>query len=129
MATYLMNELRIRDGIASEDGLAHVKRTVEAYGGRWHADRADRPLEAARQTSLVLVEFGNMSQAQNWYNSTEYGNVSRLYVENAIDLMLVDGVSPDFTMAGLAQERSVSPTRCAWCRTWASNASVRDSRI
>ena len=115
MGTYLINELRIRDGIANEEGLAQVKRTVEAYGGRWHSHREDQTLEAAGRISLVLVEFGNMSQAQNWYNSSEYKNVSHLYVDNAIDLVLVDGVSPDFTMAGLAQERPMSPTRRAWC--------------
>ena len=38
-----------------------------------------------------------------WYNSCEYENISRLYAENAMDLALADGVSPDFTMAGFAQ--------------------------
>src|SRR5215831_1871831 len=106
MGIYLINELRVREGIASEEGLAQMKRTVEAYGGRWHSDRADQALEAARLISLVLVEFGSISQAQNWYNSLEYKDVAQLYVDNAIDLVFVDGVSPDFTMAGLAQERS-----------------------
>ena len=52
---------------------------------------------------MVLVEIGTMTEAQNWYNSCEYKNISHLYVDNAIDLVLVDGVSPDFTMAGFAQ--------------------------
>jgi uncharacterized protein (DUF1330 family) len=107
MSAYFINELRMRDGIANEEGLAHVRRTVEVYGGRWHSDRA---AQAAKRKSQILVEFGTMSQAESWYSSSEYENVTQLYVDNAIALVLVDEVSPDFTMAGFAQERPASPT-------------------
>ena len=110
MGAYLINSVRIRDGVPNQEGLAQLKRTVEAYGGRWHSHHEERRLEGARGKSLVLVEFGTMTDAQNWYNSSEYNNISHLYIDNAIDLALVDGVSPDFTMAGFAQERRLSPT-------------------
>ena len=103
MSAYLINYVRIRDGIPSQEGLAQLKRTVEAYGGRWHSDREELGLEGARGNSPVLVEFATMTEAQNWFNSCEYKNISHHYVDNAIDLVLVDGVSPDFTMAGFAQ--------------------------
>jgi hypothetical protein len=50
-----------------------------------------------------------MTDAQNWYNSSEYDDISHLYISNAIDLALADGVSPDFTMAGFAPERAAPP--------------------
>ena len=103
MGAYLINYLRMRDGIPDQEGLAQVKRTVEAHGGRWHSPREEQGLEGARGNSVVLAEFGNMTEAENWYNSYEYKSISHLYVDNAIDLILVDGVSPDFTMAGFAQ--------------------------
>ena len=99
MGAYLINHMRMRDGIPIQEGLAHVKRTVEAYGGRWHGEQG---LDRAEEKSHVLVEFGTMTEAQNWYNSCDYQNISQLYVDNAIDLVLVDGVFPDFTMAGFA---------------------------
>ena len=72
MSAYLINYLRMRDGIPDQEGLAQVKRTVEARGGRWHSHREEQGLEGARGNSVVLVEFGNMTEAENWYNSYEY---------------------------------------------------------
>jgi uncharacterized protein (DUF1330 family) len=106
MSAYLINYVRIRDGIPSQEGLAQVKRTVEAYGGRWHSHCEEQRLEAARKHSLVLVEFATMTEAQNWYSSCECKDILHHYVDNAIDLALVDGISPDFTMAGFAQRSS-----------------------
>ena len=106
MSAYLINYVRIRDGIPRQEGLAQVKRTVEAYGGRWHSHREEQELEGAREDSLLLVEFATMTEAQNWYNSCDYKNISHHYVDDAIDLVLVDDVSPDFTMAGFAQGTS-----------------------
>ena len=111
MSAYLINRMRIRDGIPNHEGVARLKRTVEAYGGRWRSHHEERGFEGTRGNSLVLVEFGTMTEAQNWYNSSEYNSISHLYIDNAIDLALVDGVSPDFTMAGFAQERPLSPPR------------------
>ena len=108
MGAYLINNVRIRECVASNEGLAQLKRTVEEYGGRWHSQE-ERAIDGARGKAQVLVEFGTMTDAQTWYNSSEYKNVAHVYVDNAIDLALVDGVSPDFTMAGFAEERPLSP--------------------
>jgi len=54
---------------------------------------------------VVLLEFPNMTDALNWYNSPEYQEILPLRANNAIsDLILVDGVSPTFTVAGIAQQ-------------------------
>ena len=110
MGAYLINHVRMRSGVPNQEGLAQLKRTVEAHCGRWHSEHEEKGPAGARGNSLVLVEFGTITQAQNWYNSSEYESISRLYVDNAIDLALTDDVSPDFTMAGFAQERPWSST-------------------
>jgi uncharacterized protein (DUF1330 family) len=108
MGAYLINNVRIRDRVSSSEALAQLQRTVEEYGGRWHSQQEGRAREAARGSSQVLVEFGTMVEAQDWYNSYDYNDVAHRYVDNTIDLVLVDGVSPDFTMAGFAPERPSS---------------------
>lgn len=41
----------------------------------------------------------------SWYNSPAYQKILHLRVNNAIsDMVLVDGVRRDFTVAGMAQE-------------------------
>jgi len=103
MGTYLINNVRVRDRVTSHEGLAQLKRTVEEYGGRWLSSPDERALESAPGSSQILVEFGTMTEAQSWYNSSEYHDIASVYVENSIDLALVDGISPDFTMAGFGQ--------------------------
>ena len=102
MSAYLINYACIPDGIPRPEVLAQVRRTVEAYGRRWHLHWEERAFAAARVNSAALVEFGSMKDAQNWYNSCDYKKISHLYADTAIDLVLADGVSPDFTMAGFA---------------------------
>jgi uncharacterized protein (DUF1330 family) len=110
VGAYLINDVRMRDGVPNEEGLAQLKRTVETYCGRWLQRQGSGPAEG-RRSSLILVEFATMTDAQRWYSSFEYERVSRVYVHNAIDLALTDEVGPDFTMAGFAQE---SPSSATW---------------
>jgi hypothetical protein len=52
-----------------------------------------------------LIEFPDMAKAKAWYNSPEYQKIVSLRTDNTInDLILVDGVGPDFTVAGYAQQ-------------------------
>jgi hypothetical protein len=54
--------------------------------------------------SVVLLEFPCIDDAWNWYYSPEYQKIVRLRINNVIsDLILVDGVRPDFTVAGFAR--------------------------
>lgn len=107
MSTYLINHLRIPGGIPNEEGLSYleqVESTVNAYGGKWLAQGDVEVVEGAWPGSAVLIEFPSMADAQKWYNSSEYQKILHLRVNNAIsDLVLVDGVGPDFTVAGFAQ--------------------------
>jgi len=108
MSAYLINHLRIPGGVPDEEGLAYleqVESTVTAHGGRWLAQGAPEVVEGAWPDSVVLIEFPSMTDAHNWYSSPEYQRILPLRVNNAVsDLILVDEVSPGFTVAGFAQQ-------------------------
>jgi len=72
MGTYLINNVRMRDGVPNREGLSRLKRTVEEYGGTWLSHSGEPSVDDARgSSSPILVEFGTMTEAQNWYNSSE----------------------------------------------------------
>ncbi|MGW7367323.1 DUF1330 domain-containing protein [Streptomyces sp. NPDC054841] len=109
MATYLINHLRIPGGVPREENLAYleqVEATTAPYGGKWLAVDAEvQVVEGAWPGSVVLLEFPDMAAAEAWYNSPEYQKILPLRTDHAInDLILVDGVGPQFTPAGFAQQ-------------------------
>jgi hypothetical protein len=54
---------------------------------------------------VVLMEFPSMTATLNWYKSLDYQRILPLQADNAIsDLILVEGVRPDFTVAGFARK-------------------------
>jgi uncharacterized protein (DUF1330 family) len=104
MSTYLINHLRIPNGIPNSQGLEYlesVEATFKPYGGQWLVLDADvEVLEGGWPGSVVLMEFLDMDAAKRWYHSPEYQEILHLRTENAIsDLILVDGVGPGFTSA------------------------------
>ena len=116
MSTYLINHLRIPNGVPTAEGLEYlesVEATFRPYGGRWLAlDAQPNPVEGAWPGSVVLMEFPDMATAREWYDSPDYQEILHLRTDNAIsDLVLVDGVGSDFTAAGWANEiRAASAT-------------------
>jgi uncharacterized protein (DUF1330 family) len=116
MRTYLINHLRIPNGIPNAEGLEYlesVEETFRPYGGKWLViDAEPRLVEGAWPGSVVLMEFPDMSAARAWYSSPEYQEIIHLRTDNAIsDLILVDGVGSDFTSADWAEQiRGASAT-------------------
>jgi uncharacterized protein (DUF1330 family) len=108
MSTYLINHLRIPGGVPNDEGLAYleqVEATAKAYGGEWLAQGDVQVLEGSWPGAIVLMRFPSMTEALNWYHSPAYQQILYLRVNNAIsDLVLVDEVGRDFTVAGLARE-------------------------
>jgi uncharacterized protein (DUF1330 family) len=109
MATYLINHLRIPNGVPKPDGLAYleqVEATFEPHKGKWLVlDAPVEVLEGAWPGSVVLMEFPDMETAEQWYNSPEYQKILHLRTDNVIsDLILVDAVGPDFTSATWAEQ-------------------------
>jgi uncharacterized protein (DUF1330 family) len=109
MTTYLINHLRIPNGVPKPDALVYLER-VEAtflpYGGRWLVlDGQVEALEGDWPGSVVLMEFADMDTAKKWYYSPEYQEILHLRTDNTIsDLILVDQVGADFTSAAWARQ-------------------------
>jgi hypothetical protein len=78
---------------------------VAPHGGKWLAIAAEvQVIEGAWPGSVVLMEFPDMAKAKEWYESADYQKVLPQRTTHSIsDLILVDGVGPDFTTAGYAQ--------------------------
>jgi uncharacterized protein (DUF1330 family) len=109
MTTYLINHLRIPNGVPKPDSLTYlqnVESTFKPYGGRWLVlDAQVEVQEGAWPGSVVLMEFPDMDTAKKWYDSPEYQKLLPLRTDNNIsDLILVDAVGPDFTSAEWAQQ-------------------------
>jgi uncharacterized protein (DUF1330 family) len=109
MTTYLINHLRIPNGVPKPDGLVYlenVEATFLPYGGQWLVlDAQVEAVEGDWPGSVVLMEFPDMGTAKKWYNSPEYQKILHLRTDNAIsDLILVDQVGSDFTSAAWAQQ-------------------------
>jgi uncharacterized protein (DUF1330 family) len=82
-----------------------VEATTARYGGKWLAIDAEvQVLEGAWPGSVALFEFPDMARAEAWYSSPEYQKLSLRTGHTINDLILVDGVGPDFTPAGYAQQ-------------------------
>jgi uncharacterized protein (DUF1330 family) len=109
MTTYLINHLRIPNGVPKPDNITYlelVEATFAPYGGKWLAiDAPVEVVEGAWPGSAVLMEFPDRASATRWYASPEYQAVLHLRTDNVIsDLILVDSVQPGFTTAGWAGE-------------------------
>jgi uncharacterized protein (DUF1330 family) len=109
MSTYLINHLRIPNGVPNPEALMYlenVEATFKPYGGKWLA--LDQPVQVEEGTwpgSVVLMEFPDMDTATEWYHSPEYQEILHLRTDNTIsDLVLVDPVGADFTSAEWAQQ-------------------------
>jgi uncharacterized protein (DUF1330 family) len=109
MTAYLVNHLRIPNGVPNSDALTYlenVEATFEPYGGKWLAlDAQVEVQEGEWPGSVVLMEFPDMNTAKQWYRSPEYQKIIHLRTDNAIsDLILVEPVAPDFTSAEWARQ-------------------------
>jgi uncharacterized protein (DUF1330 family) len=109
MTAYLINHMRIPNGVPKPEGLVYlenVEATFKPYGGKWLVlDAQVQVLEGAWPGSAVLMEFPDMDAAKRWYYSPEYQEILHLRTDNVIsDLILVDPVGPDFTSAAWAQQ-------------------------
>ncbi|MYS18884.1 Uncharacterized conserved protein, DUF1330 family [Streptomyces sp. DvalAA-14] len=108
MTAYLINHLRIPGGVPNEEGLSYLEQvedTVTAHGGTYLAQGEVEVVEGAWPGSAVLIAFPSMTAARSWYTSPEYRGIRHLRVNNSInDLVFLEGVTPDFTVAGFAQQ-------------------------
>jgi reactive intermediate/imine deaminase len=109
MATYLINHLRIPNGIPNMEGLEYLEKvegTFQPFGGKWLVlGQHDEVLEGAWPGSVVLMEFPDRDAAEAWYNSPAYQEILHLRTDNVVsDVILADQVAPGFTSAGFARQ-------------------------
>lgn len=108
MPTYLVNHLRIPGDVPDEAALSYleqVEATVAPYGGRWLAQGPGDVIEGAWPGAVVLMEFPNREQAENWYNSAAYQKILPLRLRNAIsDIVLIDELPAGFTVKAYAAD-------------------------
>lgn len=108
MSTYLINHLRIPGDVPNDAGLSYLERveaTVAPYGGKWLAQGQADVVEGAWPGSVVLMEFPDRNAAEAWYKSSDYQSILPLRVNNAIsDVILIDSLPEDFTVAGFARQ-------------------------
>jgi uncharacterized protein (DUF1330 family) len=107
MTTYLINHLRIPNGVPKADNLTYlelVEATFLPFGGKWLAiDAPVEVVEGAWPGAAVLMEFPDRGTAKRWYDSAEYQAVLHLRTDNVIsDLVWVEGVQPGFTTTAWA---------------------------
>jgi uncharacterized protein (DUF1330 family) len=109
MTAYLINHLRIPNGVPSSEALTYleeVEATFTPYNGKWLVlDAQVEVQEGAWPGSVVLMEFPDMEIAKQWYNSSEYQKIIHLRTDNTIsDLIFVEPVSAEFTSAEWARQ-------------------------
>ena len=111
MTTYLINHLRIPNGMPKPDNLVYlesVEATFRPYGGEWLVlDAQVQVLEGAWPGSAVLMRFPDMDAAKSWHASPAYQQILSLRTDNVI---LVDPVGADFTSAAWARQIRAAAT-------------------
>jgi uncharacterized protein (DUF1330 family) len=95
VAAYFIADITVQDPAAYEDYRRGVAPTLEAFGGRFLV-RGGR-LEVIEGTwapnRLVIIEFPNMAQLHEWYDSPAYVPLRELRKRVALsNLVCVEGV-------------------------------------
>ena len=109
MSTYLINHMRIPNGIPKPEALVYlenVEATFVSYGGRWLVlDAQVEVLEGGWPGSVVVMEFPDVGSAKRWYNSPEYQRILRLRTDNVIsDVILVEPVAVRLQLSHMGRE-------------------------
>ncbi|MFF5447208.1 DUF1330 domain-containing protein [Streptomyces sp. NPDC012888] len=85
--------------------LESIQETLDPFAGRFviHGPPAE-VLEGTWPGSMVLIEFPGLVEARAWYDSPAYRAILRLRADHIEgDLLLIDGVGPDYDPAERAR--------------------------
>lgn len=94
MPAYVISDLTQINGARIRDYLALSVPSIEAHGGRYLTSTTNIDLLEGDVAPVryVIVEFGSMDRARQWYESAEYAEaleISRDALKRR--LMIVDG--------------------------------------
>lgn len=111
MTTYVIIHLRIPGEVPTDDTLSYLERveeTVEPFRGRWLAMGHPDIQEGVWPGSVVLMAFPTRADAEEWYASPEYQKIMPLRTNSTVsDLIFVDDLPTDFSVAGFAKDARV----------------------
>lgn len=104
------------EGPPSEEVLDYIERvqsTMDPYEGRFLVHNTPvEPLEGDWPGGLVVIAFPGMEAARAWYASPAYQELLPLRTRNmAGDVVLVDGVAPDYDASATAARMRVATLR------------------
>lgn len=97
----------LRTPQTNDDVLEYIERiqaTMDPFGGRFlvHGATVD-VIEGDWPGTVVVVEFPSMDDLRAWYDSPHYQAIMRLRTDHIDgDLIMVDGVAPDYDAAHTA---------------------------
>ena len=95
MTAYVIVDINVTDPVRYEDYKRLAAPTVELHGGKYIARGGKtETLEGNwSPTRLVILQFDNIKQAKNWYDSVEYSEAKSLRHETAIsNMVVIEGV-------------------------------------
>ncbi|WP_406342829.1 DUF1330 domain-containing protein [Streptomyces sp. NBC_00648] len=108
MTAYAIAHLHPTEGPVPEEVFVYMERvqdTLAPFGGRFlvHGTTVE-VREGAWPGALVMVAFPGMAEARSWYESPAYQELLPLRTDHIPgDLVLVDGVDPDYEAAQTAR--------------------------
>lgn len=94
---YLIAEVEVGDAAAYEKYKSAVVPIVAQFGGRYivRGGRIECVEGPASSGRVVVIEFSNMTDAQDFLRSDEYRPIAAIRHQNAISrIMIVEGVLP-----------------------------------
>jgi uncharacterized protein (DUF1330 family) len=98
MSAYVISEV----GVLDEAGAARYRQlaaaSISLYGGRYLVRGAEPDVPRGKWPTghrVVVVEFVDLAQAREWFDSAEYAE-ARALAETVLDrrLLFVEGVGP-----------------------------------
>ncbi|WP_225724883.1 MULTISPECIES: DUF1330 domain-containing protein [unclassified Nocardia] len=91
--------------------LERIQATLDPFAGEFviHGTPVE-VVEGDWPGSMVLIAFPTLDQARAWYRSPEYQAILRLRTDHIDgDLLLIDGVGPDYDPARRAAQLRAEP--------------------
>ncbi|MHC4260651.1 MAG: DUF1330 domain-containing protein [Planctomycetota bacterium] len=94
MAGYVIARVEVTDPERYKEYLKLTPATIAKFGGRFIARAGETlSLEGPEETRrVVILEFGSLEQAKQWYHSDDYQRVRKMRVGAAeADFLAIDG--------------------------------------
>ncbi|OKK06160.1 hypothetical protein AMK26_08820 [Streptomyces sp. CB03234] len=107
MPAYAIGNLRPAAALDDEvfTYMERIQATLDPFGGRFlvHGAPAMEVREGEWNTALVIIGFPSLDHARDWYDSEAYQRLVPLRTRHMSgDVLLIDGVAPDYDVTATA---------------------------